>query len=317
MKRLHIILAAVLAVQIALGVVVFWPRSGATSEAAPLFPDLTVENITSLVISDDTGNVLVLKNAAGSWVLPEADDYPALPDGISSLLEKVLALDTGRLVTRTEASQKQLRVAGDDFLRKIELETTDGQVYTLYLGTSPSYGASHFRLEGQDETYLTSDISPWEVSAVASSWVNTSYLSRSADTLTQVTLDNANGSFVFTKDDEGNWILAGLDADEELNTTAVNSFITQVTSISLQEPLGKEEQPSYGMDNPLAVVRLRGDDETVTLEVGAQDPDDGSYVVKSSDSPYYVRIASYSASKLVESTREGFLVVPTPEAEGE
>ena len=70
MKRLHVILMAVLAVQIALGVLVFWPRSGTGIEAEPLFTDVPVDSITSLVISDDTGNTLVLRKTAGTWTLP-------------------------------------------------------------------------------------------------------------------------------------------------------------------------------------------------------------------------------------------------------
>jgi len=318
MKRLHIILAALLAVQIAVGVLVFWPRTGTGIEAEPLFSDVPIESIITLTIIDDIGNTLVLKNAAGSWMLPEADDYPALPDGINDLLEKVLGLDTGRLVTTTESSHKQLQVAADDYMRKIELETADGQTYTLYIGSSPTYGAAHFRLEGQDEAYLTSDISPWEVSAAPSSWINTNYLSRSADTLTEVTLEDSNGTFVFVKDDEGAWTLADLAADEELNPTAVNSFISQVTAITLQEPLGKTELPEYGLENPNAVVTLTGEGGSVTLSVGSLDPESGSYTVKSSDAEYYVTIASYYATTMVEGMRDGFLVLPpTPVPDGE
>ena len=189
----------------------------------------------------------------------------------------------------------------------------DGQVYTLYIGSSPTYGAAHFRLDGQDEAYLTSDITPWEVSAVPSSWIVTSYLSRSADALTEVTLDNSNGSFVFVKDDEGAWTLADLAEDEELNATAVNSLVNQVTAVTLQTPLGKTEHPDYGLETPNAVVTLTGEDGSVTLTVGSMDPETGSYTVKSSDSEYYVTIASYYATVVVEGAREGFLdVPPTP-----
>ena len=53
----------------------------------------------------------------------------------------------------------------------------------------------------------------------------------------------------------------------------------------------------------------------VTLTIGAQDPDDKSYVVKSSDSEYYVRIAEFSGQDLAERDRAGFLpATPTPAA---
>jgi hypothetical protein len=83
------------------------------------------------------------------------------------------------------------------------------------------------------------------------------------------------------------------------------------------QPLGKEEQASYGMANPSAVVTLQTHnadtgDHTYTLTVGAQDPDDTSYVVISSESPYYVRVSGYSVQNMVENGRDDFLVQPTP-----
>jgi hypothetical protein len=69
------------------------------------------------------------------------------------------------------------------------------------------------------------------------------------------------------------------------------------------------------MDDPNALVTLETADTTVTLRVGAKDADDVSYVVKSSESDYFVHVAEASLKTLVESDREAFLEEPpTPEA---
>jgi hypothetical protein len=68
--------------------------------------------------------------------------------------------------------------------------------------------------------------------------------------------------------------------------------------------------------NAVLVVHARGAEgtETIyTLLVGAQSEQDNSYVLKSSESPYYVRVAEYTAQDWVENTREDFL--DRPEAE--
>jgi len=317
MKRVHIILTGVLIVQIALGAFVYWPRSRAQGAGELVFPDLSVDNVVSLTITDDVGKSIALQKVGDAWVLPEVDNYPVLSDSVNSILEKLIGLDTGRLVTRTGASHQPLKVADDDFVRKIDVETVDGQSYVLFLGTSPSYGAAHFRVAGQDEAYLTSKLSAWDVSTVSSSWVDTGYLSRSSDSLTKITLDNANGSFVFTKDPEGNWVLAGVDSGQELNTAAVSNFVSQATNVTLQEPLGKEEQASYGLSEPLAVLTLEGNGDSVTLNVGALHPSDGSFVAKSSDSEYYVRLTQYAVSPLVDTTLQGFLALPATPAAGQ
>jgi hypothetical protein len=325
MKRHNQILVGVLVIQIVLSVFVFWPKSAATGASEPLFPDLAADNIVALNITDADGNSIVLRQVSGGsstdlakvWVLPEVDDYPATVDKITPLLDKIVGLTTSRLVTRTDASHKRLQVAPDDFVRRIDFETADGVKRTLYLGSSPRYGATHFRVEGQSETYLTDELSTWETKADAVSWVDTAYLSVSQDDLTKMTLENANGTFTFTKDDEGTWIMGGLAADETLDEAKVASLIQRAASVNMTAPLGKEERAAYGMDEPNAVVRLEADDKTITLRVGAQDPDDKSYVVISSESPYYVRVSEYSVKDLVEKTRDDFFQeppTPTPEA---
>ncbi|MGD1996320.1 MAG: DUF4340 domain-containing protein [Anaerolineae bacterium] len=316
MKRHNLILAGILVVQIILGVVVFWPNSATTAEREPLFPDLEGDDIVALTVTDAEGNDLALRKVSGEWVLPEADDYPAQADKVATLLDKIAGLTTGRLVARTDTSHRRLQVASDDFVRRVEVETEDGTGQTLYLGSSPGYGALHFRVEGQSETYLTNELSLQETQATAASWVDTAYLSVAQADLTRVRLENANGTFTFVRDDEGNWTMVGLGADETLAETKVTATIRQAASVRLSHPLGKEELPAYGMDEPNAVVTLETEDETITLRVGAQDPDDNSYVVKSSESPYYVRVSQMSADNLVNNTREDFLelpATPTPE----
>jgi hypothetical protein len=318
MKRHNQILAGILVIQIILGVVVFWPKSAATGASEPLFPELgEAGDIVALTITEADDNSIQLKKIDTDWVLSDADDYPAQTDKITPLLSKILDLTSSRLVTRTDASHKRLQVAPDDFVRRIDFETADGTQHTLYLGSSPRYGSTHFRVEGQSETYLTSELSTWETKADATSWVDTAYLSVPEDDIIKMTLENANGTFTFTKDDESNWTMAGLAADETLNENKVTALVQQAASVNMVRPLGKEEQAAYGMDEPNAVVTLEAGDKTITLRVGAKGPADNSYVVTSSESPYYVRVYEYSVKDLVEKTREDFLQAPptpTPEA---
>jgi hypothetical protein len=71
------------------------------------------------------------------------------------------------------------------------------------------------------------------------------------------------------------------------------------------------------MDEPNAMVTLETGDKTITLRVGAKEPDANRYTVISSESPYYVQVYEYSVKDLVEKTRDDFLQLPptpTPEA---
>ncbi len=317
LNRNQVILAVVLVAQVALSVLVFWPRRGTAGGSEPFFAGLEDAEVVAMTVTDNEGKSITLRKVTGKWVLPSADDYPCDAGRITPLLDKVAALTTQRLVTRTDASHKRLKVATDDFLRRVELETADGASYMLYIGSSPSYGASHVRAEGRNETYLVGDLSQWDFGVNPVPWVDSTYFSVSQENIEQVTLMNANGTFTFGKDDEGNWTLVGLSEEEELDTAEVNSVIGKVTSVLMNRPLGKEKLAEYGMDNPLAVVTLQKEDETITVSFGAQDADDSTYVVNVSTSPYYVRVNEYNARPLVENTRSDFIkppATPTPAA---
>jgi hypothetical protein len=82
--------------------------------------------------------------------------------------------------------------------------------------------------------------------------------------------------------------------------------------VTLQRPLGTEEETAYGLDDPQAVVTLETADGTHTLRVGAQDAEDSSYVLAWSGSPFYVRVSEFSVRDFVEKTRDDLLQQPTP-----
>ena len=320
MSRTNRILAVVLAIQIVLVAVAFWPRSASVAGGESLLAGLEAEQITQLTISDATGKQIKLAKEMGNWVLPEADDYPCLANKAPEFLEKIVALKTNRLVTQTPASHKRLKVAADAFERRLELELADGTTHRLYLGTSPSYGAIHVRADGQDEVYLAS-LSASEAGVNASNWVDTLYFSLTQDQIVAMTLENGNGRFEFEKDDAGAWAMKELAAGETLNENNVTGLANRVASLRMLRPLGKTEQSEYGLQEPLAVITIQTREGEVNtksyaIRVGAKSDEDNSYVVISSESPYYVRVSEYAVKDFVEKARDDFLELPptpTPE----
>jgi hypothetical protein len=310
MKRHQQILTGVLVVQIILGVIFFWPKSGATGSSELVFPKVTVDDIVSLDITDDQNNNIVLQKSGDGWVLPEADDFPVKTDTITPILESLVKMDKATLVARTEASYKQLQVSKTDFQRRIIIKTDGQGDYVLYLGSAPRYTATNFRIEGQSETYQTTQLSSWELNTRTNMWVDTAYVTTPQDTLSQVVLENAQGTVVLVKEGES-WTLADLQEGEEVSEGKVNTLVRNASTVTLMEPLGTSAEPAYGMDAPLAKVTLTTPEGMQTLQVGAKNPADNTYVVKSSASPYYVRVAEYNITTMVEDGRDAFLVQPT------
>jgi hypothetical protein len=316
MNRLHQILFILLIIQIGLGALVYWPSSAASQVGGPLLANIAADKVTEVIIQDGDGNRIALAKKSTGWVLPEAGDFPVTQENITTLLEKVEAIKNNRLVTQTESSHKRLQVADDDFNRRIDLSFSDGTQHTLFVGSSGGASATHVRADGQPEVYLTSDIGAFDVNARASSWIETLYFTLPQTATTHLTLENGNGVFEFTRGEAESWTFAGLGEAEILNQGAVTSLVNQVSSIRMTEPIGTEEQPSFGLSEPLATVTLETAEESYTLLVGAKDAEDNSYILKASNSPYYVRVAAFTGDNLVNKTRPDFLEAPpTPEAE--
>lgn len=312
MNKLQRILLAVLAAQLVLAVIVFWPRAATTGAGSPLL-NIKSEDVTGLTISDDQGRTVKLAKAADGWIAASAADYPADATKITPVLDKLAAITAGQPVAQTAASHAQLQVADNKYVRKVELQTAGG-AQTLYLGSASGARATHVRLAGQDAVYLARDVATWEVSGDVLSWIDAAYLSVPTTDVTAFTVKNANGEFAFTKNEAGVWTLAGLAEGETLNTGAVTTLLNQAASVRLTAPLGKTDDPAYGLAQPSATVTLTaksGDQtRTVTLTIGAKNGTDNSYVVKSSESAYYVRVAEFSVKDLVEKARDGLLQQP-------
>jgi hypothetical protein len=319
------ILAGVLALQVVIAIVVFWPRGMASgSQAAPLLADFKPEAVVGLTITDRDGNTVALAKEGQDWVLPQRDNYPVVSTRVTDLLAKLERIRTHRLIAQTEGSHRQLQVAADDFNRKIEIQMQDGSVRTVYLGTSGGGGATHVRAGDQKEVYLTGEVLSWDVSATESNWVETLFFTVPQTATLGITLQNAHGTFEFERPDaEGEWTMQGLAPDEKLEQGDVQDLLFQVTSVRMVGPLGKSEQEQYGIAEPQAVVTLRtkeGEQEKrYTLTLGAKLEEEPRspegekryyYVLRSSESPYFVRVNEFFGNTLAGKKREDFLAQP-------
>lgn len=312
MNRGNQILIGVLVLQALLAVLFFGPRQPVVASVEPLLFGLEAEAVTRLTIDDGAGDSVQFAKAGDAWVLADADDFPTTEGVVPDLIAKLVALEVGRPVAESVDSHARLKVADDEYTSRVELKLQDGTLRTFYVGTSPSYGASHVRVAKQDEVYLASDLSSADVGIRLSSWIDTHY-ALPAQEQVAVILENRNGTFEFTKDGT-EWTMAGLEEGETASSSAISSLVSRTSSVRMLRPLGKEAKPSYGMDAPNAVLVVHarsaeGTETTYTLHVGAQDQD-GSYVFKSSESPYFVRVAEYTVQDWVEQEREDFLEQP-------
>ena len=315
LSRPNQMLAALLGLQVIIAVVVLWPRGeGEVSSLA--VTGFEMDEVTTFTLVNDLGEELTVEQGEGGWVLPAADSYPVTESKVTEVLTQVVGLSTNRLVTRTSGSHSRLKVADDDFSRKLVIQTGSDS-HTLYLGTSPSAGATHIRRDGEDETYLTADLNTFQLDARPSSWIDTLYFSHATAGIREIRLQNAVADLTFTKTEADEWTLSDLAADEALQTDNVASLATRVSSIRMLEPLGKMTEDWFNLDAPLATLTATahpegGEAQTFTIAVGAKN-EDNQHVIKASNSDYYVLVSDFTVQDFIEHTRQDYLAQPEEE----
>jgi hypothetical protein len=319
----NIILLVVLLAQIAVTTYLFWPSQAATLNGDPILAGVTPDAVTALTITDTDGKSVSFSKEGDIWTLADTDGYPARSEKISEILGKLVAINTDRLVTQTAGSHDRLQVDEGNYVRKVDITTASG-TQTLYLGSSTGASATHVRAANADATYLTSEVATWELDTLPTTWIEVAYYQVPKEQITEVTLDNANGSLTFVRGGGENgdeWTLADATADEPVAPANINTLIDRIATLNLHTVLGKSEAPEYGLDAPLATLTVTTSEattdttsaatKTTTLVVGAKDEETNTYYLKSSDSEFYVRLAAFTGDEFVNKQRSDFMVQST------
>lgn len=320
MNRQNQILAGILVLQLAIMTFIFWPGRNATAAVEALYAGITTENIQSMTVSDQDKSIKISRGGSDNeWVLPEADGFPVTAVQATDAISKVLTIDTRRLVASNATSHSRLEVTDEKFTRRVDLETKDGQTLTLYVGSAPSFRSTNVRRGDSDNVYLTSSVTADDLRTDYGSWINTTYMAIPETEIQAVTIANAQGTLQFTRPTTDTWTLADLAAGEVFNENNLTSLLTRLSGFNMVKPLGKEEKPEYGMATPSATVTIQsqpadGAAKSTTLLIGQPITGTQNYVAKSSDSEYYVEVASFSVENITNRGRADYLTPPTPEA---
>jgi len=317
LSRFNQILLGLLVLQLIIGAIIFWPQRQAEAVLSLSLTGFAQADVTGLTITDDKGEQLAIKKGGDGWELAEIAGFAVNAETVTELLDKVVGLETNRLVTRTKDSHKRLQVADDGFARQLIIETADGQSRTVYLGSSPNAGSTHIRLAGEDEAYLSSDLAVWQVDTRASAWINTDYFQIASTDIKAISLINPSGTLIFERVGEEDWALDGLAEGEELLVNNVKSLATRLASLRMAKPIGLAAEDWMGLDNPLVSITLTTEAEgegpqTHAILVGGKN-EAGEYVMKASSSPYYVWVAGFTVDDLLQRDRASFLAQPEGE----
>lgn len=175
MSRLNKLLLLLLVTQLALIAYVYRPNRLSGPPTVHFFADTEANQVVALTIGDGKQS-LTLEKADGKWHLGAPPHYPVAVKKVEGLVKKLLALRSSRLVTHTASSHQRLKVAADDYIRKLTISLQGGGSKELLLGTAPNYKTIHVRSPENDDVYLVKDLADWEAAVDPEDWWAHNYL---------------------------------------------------------------------------------------------------------------------------------------------
>jgi hypothetical protein len=175
MNRTITWLAAALAVQLLLSVVLLWPRENVGEEGArePLM-SFTPDSVDRLVISDSENTVLLTRGDDG-WLMPDYHKLPADAARLKRAITELPALRRGWPVANSASAAERFEVAEDDFQRRVEYFAGENALGTLYIGTSPGFRKVHARLVEGDSIYAV-NYNSFDLPAKPAEWLDKTLL---------------------------------------------------------------------------------------------------------------------------------------------
>lgn len=340
MTKANKILIGALGLQVVLMVFVY-TRSDATSVLPPrfLFDGFDAEAVTEIAISDapeegegDAEPDVVLSRSGDSWVLSSHDDYPAKGDKVDALLAELGQAKVRAPIATTKSRQAQLRVAANDFRKKVVVTTAKGEI-AFFVGDFAAAGTVALRLADDDAIYAVASAVSSASTPSVRGWVDSSIVEVATDEIASLAVQTPAGSYVLDLLPGGKeWQLAsGPETGKPLDQTFVNRMAGKLAHLNLSDIAGAKALPEYGLATPRATVTvtLKPDPaaasandastpaasvagEIVTFTVGGEN-EDGRVYVKSGSGPYVFEVSGPSVKPFIEAGPDTLFQVDKPE----
>lgn len=312
MSRFNKILLIALVAQVGLVIATWSMRGSAPSvDAQPLFPDVTVTDVTALRVQAAPANgkpakVLSLKKVGEGWVLPEAGDYPADARKVKNVLDALLAGRIRTPLASKKSNHNALEVGERTYNRQVQL-TAGGTPFDLVVGSARGT-AAHVRRANEDTVYLARGFSASSVDEAASAYIDTTYLD--VEDPDQILVKNPRGSLTLNKVD-GAWTVAELEPGVVIDPERVDAFVSQARKLIIDHPVGKTVKEEYGLTTPLAAhISIKKGETTYKYSLGSVL--DGNRYLKRDDNDWVVMIPTFAVSSLMEQIPQNFIKEDRP-----
>ncbi len=307
-SRAVVVLAAVLAAQLVLALLLGGGRSMAPATGEDPLLGLDAAAVTAMEIASEDGSRVELVRVGAGWVLPALDDFPASASQVERLLNDLTALQRPLPVASSADARRRFKVADDAFERRLVLRGDTGE-RTLFLGDSPGFRRLFARVGGEDAVYDLR-LALFDIGVSPDDWIDRGTLQFDRGGISRVVVEDAEDRFALVRGEEG-WSLEGTAA--AVDGSAADAFANAVATVSYTSVLGPESDAEYDLEEPARVITVEhsGTERRYRLAPIADGED---AALQREGEPYVYRLSAFDAETLLETDRAG-LLGEMPEAE--
>ncbi len=309
MNRRNAVLSVLLAAQLMLVLLIYWPQQQGSASVITLL-NIDPAQVDSMVISDGYGSSITIKKQGDAYVIDPPESYPADASRVKSALKKLCHLVSHRLVSTSMGSQGRLRVSDERFNRRIKLVDSAGKAHVIYLGTTQGKGV-YARAGDSDKVVFVSAISSWEFVTSPRSWWKTTLVDITPGAVNSLELKNSHGTFVIKRNSDDRWIDG---AGKLLDQDKVKQLLLAVQNIRLSEYLKKDTgRKLEKVDASLKISTGRG--KHISIEIGPEK--NSERIVRTNVDPHLVKVRSFELKQVLNATLSGLMPQKAPEKKAE
>ena len=251
-SRLAQLLVGLLAFQLLLSIVLAVQSSqqGNFASGEPLL-SASADDISKIEISDAESAITLIRKS-DKWLIDGDNQLPVQANKIENILDTVTTLKPGLPVASSEAARTQLKVADDDFMRRVSLSGDEMDTTTFILGTSPGLRKSHLRRADAGEIYSAS-LPTSDLPSDVNNWLDKGLLS--FNNIVSVKSNNVRFTLTGENEDKAWSVSKPSDENRKIDTDKFEAVINALQSMRV---IGvADAEPTTEADEPNEIVEVQ------------------------------------------------------------
>lgn len=255
-------------------------------------PDVTESSVDSVLFVRAVDRVRLARNPNGRWTV---NGFRADSATVAGMFEDLLDDIKAELVAENSASHGRFTI-GEDEARSVEIFQGGEAVVHLLVGKrGRDFQSVYLRWPGDDAVYVARTELGTFVDRPINDWRDKRIATVAADSVGQVEVTNARGTYLLARADSGQWSLDGESAD----SAAVVRLLNQFGSINASGFPSEAQMDSVDLSNPDRRLVLRNRSNQLLWELAFDSTAASGYWVRRNGDSTIFRLDRFRVDQLV------------------